>query len=155
MKQLLAISSLGFAIMFTAAPALTAQNNSVTTAPVPSKILGAKKVFVGNTGAGFDSSAWSGGSDRIYNEFYAALKSGGRFELVTSPSEADLVLNVNVIPSSAVWQFKLDILDPKTGIVLWTVYEPTKITVSQKARDKNFDDAINKLASDLSLLTNH
>jgi hypothetical protein len=114
-----------------------------------------KKVFVGNTGAGFDSSAWSRGSDRIYNEFYAALKSGGRFELVTSPSEADLVLNVNVIPSSAVWQFKLDILDPKTGIVLWTVYEPTKITVSQKARDKNFDDAINKLASDLSLLTNH
>jgi hypothetical protein len=60
-----------------------------------------------------------------------------------------------VIPSSVVWQFKLDILDPKTGIVLWTVYEPTKITVSQKARDKNFDDAINKLASDLSLLTNH
>jgi hypothetical protein len=141
--------------MLSAAPAILAQNNSVTAAPVPSQILGAKKVFVANTGAGFDSSAWSGGPDRIYNEFYSALKGRGRFELVTSPSDADLVLYVNVIPSSVAWQFKLDILDPKTGIVLWAVYEPTPIMASQKTRDKNFDDSISKLASDLSGLTAH
>jgi hypothetical protein len=72
---------------------------------------------------------------------------------VSAPGDADLVLDVNVIRDSVVWQFKLEILDPKTRIVLWTQYEPIKVTVSQKTRDKNFDDTINKLVTDLKTLT--
>jgi hypothetical protein len=36
-------------------------------------------------------------------------------------------MDVSVIPGSVTWKFKLEILDPKTRIVLWTVYEPVKI----------------------------
>jgi hypothetical protein len=153
LKQMLAVSSLAFAILFTAAPALTAQNNLAASAPVPSQILDAKKVFVANTSGGIASGMWSGGPNRIYNEFYAALKSGGRFELVPSPGNADLVVDVDVIANSADWQLHLEILDPKTGIVLWAVYEPVKFTMSKETREKNLDDTINKLAVDLSGLT--
>jgi hypothetical protein len=144
---------LGFAMLFVTVPALLAQTVAASAAPLPSQIVTAKKIFISNTGGGFDSSAWSGGPDRIYNEFYAAMKSWGRYEFVSAPGDADLVLDVNVIRDSVVWQFKLEILDPKTRIVLWTQYEPIKVTVSQKTRDKNFDDTINKLVTDLKTLT--
>ncbi|MGA2674134.1 MAG: hypothetical protein ABSE99_13005 [Terracidiphilus sp.] len=150
LKIRFAVASLGFAMLLPAFSALPAQT---AAAPVPSQILTAKKVFISNTGGGFDSRVWSGGPDRIYNEFYAAMKSWGRYELVSAPGDADLVLDVNVIPNSVAWQFKLETLDPKTRIVLWTQYEPLKITVSQKTRDKNFDDTIDKLVGDLKALT--
>jgi len=149
-KVSLTMVCLGFAMLLVTVPALLAQT---VAAPLPSQIVTAKKIFISNTGGGFDSSAWSGGPDRIYNEFYAAMKSWGRYELVSAPGDADLVLDVNVIRDSVVWQFKLEILDPKTRIVLWTQYEPIKVTVSQKTRDKNFDDTINKLVTDLKTLT--
>ncbi len=149
-KVSLTMVCLGFAMLLVTVPALLAQT---VAAPLPSQIVTAKKIFISNTGGGFDSSAWSGGPDRIYNEFYAAMKSWGRYELVSAPGDADLVLDVNVIRDSVVWQFKLEILDPKTRIVLWTQYDPIKVTVSQKTRDKNFDDTINKLVTDLKTLT--
>ena len=148
LKVRFAVASLGLAVILSLV--LQAQ---VPTAPLPSQILTAKKVFISNTGGGFDARVWSGGSDRIYNEFYAAVKSAGGFEIVSAPGEADLVLDVNVVDNSVAWQFKMEILDPKTRIVLWTKYEPLKITFSQKDRDKNFDDAMNKLVGDLKVLT--
>ncbi|MGA3373505.1 MAG: hypothetical protein ABSC48_17280 [Terracidiphilus sp.] len=152
LKVSLAAACLGFQMMLPTTVALLAQTIA-PAAPLPSQILTAKKVFISNTGGGFDSKVWSGGPDRIYNEFYAAMKSGGPYELVPAPADADLVLDVNVIPNSVVWQFRLQVLDPKTRIVLWTRYEPLMITVSQKTRDKNFDDTINKLVDDLKALT--
>jgi hypothetical protein len=152
-KVSLTMVCLGFAMLLVTVPALLAQTVAASAAPLPSQIVTAKKIFISNTGGGFDSSAWSGGPDRIYNEIYAAMKSWGRYELVSAPGDADLVLDVNVIRDSVVWQFKLEILDPKTRIVLWTQYEPIKVTVSQKTRDKNFDDTINKLVTDLKTLT--
>jgi hypothetical protein len=152
-KVSLTMVCLGFAMLLVTVPALLAQTVAASAAPLPSQIVTAKKIFISNTGGGFDSSAWSGGPDRIYNEFYAAMKSWGRYEFVSAPGDADLVLDVNVIRDSVVWQFKLEILDPKTRIVLWTQYEPIKVTVSQKTRDKNFDDTINKLVTDLKTLT--
>ena len=152
-KVSLTMVCLGFAMLLVTVPALLAQTVAASAAPLPSQIVTAKKIFISNTGGGFDSSAWSGGPDRIYNEIYAAMKSWGRYEFVSAPGDADLVLDVNVIRDSVVWQFKLEILDPKTRIVLWTQYEPIKVTVSQKTRDKNFDDTINKLVTDLKTLT--
>jgi hypothetical protein len=153
LKVRFAAAFLGLGMLLPAIPALLAQTAEAPAAPLPSQIVAAKRVFISNTGSGFDSSAWSGGPDRIYNEFYAAMKRWGRDELSSAPGDADLVLAVNVIRDPVVWQFKLEILDPKTRIVLWTKYEPIKITVSQKTRDKNFDDTINKLVEDLKALT--
>jgi hypothetical protein len=149
-KVRLAVAFLGLAMITSAV--LLAQPEVAPVAPIPSQILTAKKVFISNTGGGFDSRVWSGGPDRIYNEFYAGMKNWGHYELVTAPNDADLVLNVDVIANPVVWQFKLEMLDPKTRVVLWTQYEPITITFSQKTRDKNFDDAINKLVGDLKAL---
>ena len=146
----LALASIGLAMLFTSVPCLSAQ---AAAAPLPSQIITAKKVFISNTGSGFDSRVWSGNSNRIYNEFYAAVKSSGQFELASAPGDADLVLDASVIPYSVFWQFKLEILDPKTRIVLWTIYEPLNIGGLQKTRDKNFDGTIDKLAGDLKALT--
>ena len=148
LKVRLALASLGLAVILFPAVSLLAQ-----TAPVPSQILSAKKVFISNTGGGFDPVEWSGGPDRIYNEFYASMKSGGEYELVGAPGDADLVLDVNVIVSPGSYKFKLEILDPRSRIVLWTVYEPIKMNGLLKTRDKSFDDVIDKLVGDLKALT--
>ena len=140
-------------MLFTPVLRLQAQTTVAPAAPLPAQILTAKKVFISNTGEGFDSRVWSGGPDRIYNEFYAAMKSWGRYELVSAPGDADLVIDVNAIANPVAWQFKLEILDPKTRIVLWTQYEPIKITGLQKKRDKDLDDATNNLVADLKALT--
>jgi hypothetical protein len=84
---------------------------------------------------------------------YAALKSCGRYELVTAPADSDLILEVEVISDTDDWHFKLVLLDPKTQTTLWTIYEPIKFTGLQKTRDKNFSDTIAKLVADLKALT--
>jgi len=146
LKARFAVASFAFAIILFPAVASLAQ-----TAPLPSQILSAKKVFISNTGVGFPPSGLSGTPDRMYNEFYADMKSSAQYVLVGAPSDADLVLDVNLDP--VVFQLKLDIRDPKTGIVLWAQFEPIRSNVSQKNRDKNFDNAISKLVSDLQVLT--
>jgi hypothetical protein len=144
LKVRLVVASLGFAVLLPMVPALPTQAQSGPVAPLPSQILTAKRVFISNTGSGFDSRVWSGNSDRIYNEFYAAVKSSGQFELASAPGDADLVLDVNVVPYSVFWQFKLEMIDPN---------EPLNIGGLQKTRDKNFDGTIDKLAGDLKPLT--
>jgi hypothetical protein len=123
-KLMFAIATVGLALVLAAEPTPAVQNTVATAAPLPSQILKARRVFVSNTGSGFDSSLWSGGPDRIYNEFYTAIKNGGRYELVAAPSDADLVLDVDEIPVAR--QLRLEMRDPKSGIVLWTIYEPIK-----------------------------
>jgi hypothetical protein len=146
LKIRFAIDSLVFAVILFPAVASLAQ-----TAPLPSQIPGAKKVFISNTGVGFPPSGLSGTPDRMYNEFYAGIQSSRQYVLVGAPSDADLVLNVNIDPVG--WLLKLDIMDPKTGIVLWAQYEPIQQAFSQKNRDKSFDDTISKLVGDLQALT--
>ena len=61
-----------------AAQKKTADHGS-TPAPIPTQILTAKKVFIANGGgdkSGYDAAMYSGGPDRAYNEFYAAMKAG-------------------------------------------------------------------------------
>ena len=153
LKARIANTVVGLAMLLPVPSALLAQTPLAPAAPVPSQIIAAKKVFISNTGVGLNSYVWSGGQDRLYNELYAAMKSWGRYELVTAPGDADLVLDANVVANPAVWQFKIEILDPKTRIVLWTMYEPVKITGLQKTRDANFDATIDKLVGDLKALS--
>lgn len=70
-------------------PLLMAQNKPTVApdAPVPPQILVAKKVFIANAGGDQmtpDDPSFSGGPDRAYNQFYAAIKSWGRFSIVGS-----------------------------------------------------------------------
>jgi hypothetical protein len=141
-------------------------------APVPTQILTAKKVFISNAGAEWDARIWTGDSARTYNEFYAAIQEWGRYELVSAPGDADLILqisfaqplgDVNVfgpsggstIGSSAKDpQFRLVLLDPKTHVVLWAFTEHLQPGAGlKKARDRVFDETLSAVVNDLKILT--
>src|ERR1017187_8625948 len=78
-KVRLAIASLGFAMLLMTATALQAQMEA-PAAPLPSQVISARKVFISN--AAGDTVFWSGELARPYNEFYAAIKNWGRYEIV-------------------------------------------------------------------------
>ncbi|HJT69885.1 MAG TPA: hypothetical protein VJ731_06780 [Terriglobales bacterium] len=144
------------------------------TAPIPSQIPSARKIFVSNAG-GEDAEtvihgiALNGGPDRAYNQFYAAVNDLARYELVSSPADADLVFEigwaftaadlkqwqqfnpVSVLPP-VLGQLRLRLIDPKTHITLWTVHEYVRGAELLGNRDKNFDLAMNTVVSRLKAL---
>jgi len=150
-KIRLVVISLGIAMILPFVPALQAQ---APAAPIPLQILTAKKVFISNAGAG---------PDRVFNQFYMAIKNWGRYELVNAPGDADLVFEISLDPgcSTKEWfcstptqyHFKLLLLDPKTHIVLQRVEESIAPFMRDKTGDNNAGNAIDKLLEDLKALT--
>jgi hypothetical protein len=64
-------------------------------ASVISRVSAAKKVFLSNAGADRPFVQFiSGGPNLAYNELYASLKQWGYFQLVDSPSQADLIFEI-------------------------------------------------------------
>jgi hypothetical protein len=129
-------------------------------APIPQQIFAAKKIFIANAGgdemANFDPR-FSGRPDRAYNEFYAAVKSWGRFEIVGSPAEADLLLEVRQSVSTGPAsgsdpQFRLKIRDARTNALLWSFNIHSQFGLGQAESDRNFDQAVNRLVTELRAL---
>lgn len=157
-----------FGVIAACVPACNAspQAKELPPAPFPAQITGGKRVFVSNAG-GDTNGMYSGEPRRLYDQFYSALKSWGRYELVGSPAEADLVFEIgftNPFIGEDVWggqgasvssrshndpQFRLAIIDPGTRIVLWVFTQHIEHALLQGNRDKNFDQALNSLVSDL------
>jgi hypothetical protein len=145
------------------------KSNPEPAAPVPRQILSAKKVFIANGGGDesrFESPQYSGGPDRLYNEFYAAMKSWGRYELVSTPAEADLVFEISltliqVTRAEALKenetaydsQFRLSIRDMQTHTTLWGLTEHAQAAVLQGNRDKNFEQALFGIMFELRKIT--
>jgi hypothetical protein len=166
LKVRLAVAFLGLAMF--SSTVLQAQPEMAPSAPIPSQILTAKTVFISNGGGDLDSNFWSGGPLRTYNEFYAAIKNWGRYTIVSTPREADLVLEISLAdPITSVSgskesgcdsfntpQFRLALLDPKTHILLWVIRsKQINMNGLQKTRDKKIEDALDKLVVDLKALT--
>ena len=134
----------------------------VLPAPLPAQIHTSKRVFISNAG-GDTNYLYSGGPDRLYNQFYVTLQSWGRYQLVANPAESDLVLAVSfsnpftgdnstqpeVGRSMSDPQFRLTIIDPGTRVTLWTFTEHVQFALLQGSRDKNFDQALAALVNDL------
>jgi hypothetical protein len=163
LKIKLAFLSLATLLLLQFLPTLNAQTPA---APLPSQILSAKKVFIANAGGLLDLNVVSGDPRRAYNQFYSAMQAWGHYQLVGSPAEADMVVQISIIyiprtigaeevpfPS-----FRVALLDPKTNITIWVLDEylvdkPNLSLILKKNRDKIFDQAIEKLVSDLKALT--
>jgi hypothetical protein len=98
------------------------------------------------------------GPDRPYNDFYAAMKTWGRYQIVASPSAADLDLEISWILSDTglklpvLGQLRLLITDAKTGATLWTVTEYVRGAILLGNRDKNFDSAMKAVVNRVKLL---
>jgi hypothetical protein len=137
-----------FSYLVTAVFLFAAAVSAQQTAPVPPALLGAQQIFLSNAG----TPLWnlSGGPNRAYNDFYAALKSEGRFALAGDPSQADLVLTL--LPADP-FQLKLTIVDRKSQFLLWTLFQPIQVCALQKTCDKNFDAGIDSLVKQFVQLT--
>lgn len=137
-------------------------------APIPPALSTAKKVFVSNAGAdsGLFPHPFSGTPDRAYDEFYDGIKALGRFEMVSDPAEADLVLelqltapngpaNANKVKgaSDPLPMVRLVVWDRKTHFALWALTESIDPANLQKTHDRNFDDAIAVIVKDLTKVT--
>jgi hypothetical protein len=140
------------------------QSKGEPPAPVPAQIAAAQKVFVSNAGGAtleaiLDETIFHGGPDRPYNQFYAAMKSWNRYELVSSPADSDLVLEISWgltdsgLRLPVLGQLRLVVIDPKTHITLWNITEYVQGALLLGNRDKNFDEAMNTVVARLKGLT--
>ena len=145
-------------------PGLNAQQaKGPAPAPVPAQISAAQKVFISNAGGEsletvIDETVFNGGPDRPYNQFYAAMKSWGRCELVSSPADADLVLEISWVLTDTglrlpvLGQLRLVVIDPKTHVTLWNLTEYVRGAILLGNRDKNFDQAMNTVVARMKAL---
>lgn len=148
-----------------------ASPKQVAPGPVPSQISMARRIFIANAGENqplFNDAMFSGGQQRAYDTFYAAMKASGRYELEGSPADADLSFEIAVDVNRAgprISQqpslvgdppydpyFRLMIRDPKTNAILWVFIEHVQWAILQGNRDKNFDLAIDRLITDVQAL---
>lgn len=153
------------ALLVLIAPAFAAQKPT-PSAPIPAPILSAQKVFLANGGADLNSVKEFQGGDPMnepYNSTYAALKSWGHWQLVSSPENADLVLVVRSMapvnfyskgmPLTYSRQVELKIYDAKSHFLLWAFTQPIHGALLQSTADKNYAKAIQGLIIQLKLLT--
>jgi len=143
------------------------QTKPAPTAPIPRQILVAKKVFIANAGGDErpDDSVFNGGPERVYNEFYAEVKAAGRYAIVDTPADADLLFEIGFTAPmvSGVGdrgdskrydpQLRLAIRDPKTNALLWAITEHVQWAILQGNLDKNFDQTLARIVRDLQRLS--
>jgi hypothetical protein len=135
---------------------------AVSPAPVPTQILSGKRVFISNAGEEnlntLIGPVFSGRYDRVYNQFYAAIKQWGRYEPVSAPAEADLVFEIGFTISGTrqlpeIGHLRLAIRDPKTNVLLWSIVEYAQVATLKRNRDKNLDQAMGTILDELKDLT--
>jgi len=153
-------------LVLVAMPALSAQQaKSAVSAPIPSQIASSQKVFISNAGGEsfetvINETVFNGGPDRPYNQFYAAMKDWGRYELVSSPADADLVFEVSWALTDTglrlpvLGQLRVVVIDPKTHITLWNLTQYVRGAVLLGNRDKNFDQTMTTVVNRLKILAN-
>ena len=141
-----AATTLIFALLLLFGPRIVLgqdKNKSIELAPVPSAMVNAKKIFIVN----------GGGNDELYDLFYAEMKSWGKYQLVGSSEEAELIFDfsfgsqgeaprVYTNPANlrtysyTVNKLKLVIYDPKTRDAIWSSMETPESARREKNREK-------------------
>ena len=134
----------------------------VPEAPLPESVAMAKKAFLTN----------GGGSSLAFDEFYSQMKQWGRFELVGSPTGADVVIELRyfvddhgprvssytnaytgqtqVISHEIVDpQLSLNIYDAKTKDLLWSVTDHRRLARREKNREKETVNSADRLVDNM------
>jgi hypothetical protein len=137
------------------------KKNDVPVAPLPTAIVDAKKIFLSN----------GGGSNLAYDAFYSDIKSWGRYQIVGSPAEADLIVelayrvedkgtrvwsstntynNTTQVHSAHITdpQLILTIYDAKTKDSLWSETDHRRLAKMEKNREKETVNSAQRLVED-------
>jgi hypothetical protein len=117
------------------APALSSH------APVPAQISASHTVFLSNLGA---DASFPVDATRAYNDIYKALATWGRYQLVSSPDQADLIFQLRGVSTLSTYgandsvytvnnpAFQLTIVDPRSNVTLWTITSPVALAGSKQ-----------------------
>ena len=121
----------------------------VPLGPIPIQVLTGKKAFISYR----ESDADPGAPNLTYNEFYSLMKTWGKYELVPSPADADLVFEIRYVSGISDSQLCLSIVDPKTHFVLWPFIQHVQSSSRETSRRKNFDQAMTDLVDEVKKVT--
>ena len=139
----------------------------IPAAPLPSIVVNAKTVFLPN----------GGGSDLAYDAFYSAMKMWGKYEIVGSPNDADLIVEISYRVEhggTRVWstnntyngttqvhstqivdpQLVLTIYDAKTKNSLWETIDHRRLARREKNREKETINSAERLVEELKTRVN-
>jgi hypothetical protein len=154
---------LGVILLLLLALAASEKNRKdVPAAPLPASVVAAHKIFLTN----------GGGSDLAYDEFYSQMKEWGRYQMVGSPDDADLIVELSYYVEhggSHVWsasntytgqtqvysaqivdpQLALKIYDAKTKNALWSAIDHRRLARRHKNREKEIIKFADRLVDQL------
>jgi hypothetical protein len=155
------------ALLVSTCPGLNAKSKKdIPLAPLPAAIINAKKAFLTN----------GGGSDLAYDAFYAKMKEWGKYEVVGSPEEADLIIELAYRVEhggTRVWsstntydgttqvhsaqivdpQLFLTIYDAKSKDSLWSTIDHRRLARREKNREKETINSAERLVEELQTRT--
>jgi len=143
------------------------RRKDVAIAQLPTVIVNAKKGFLTN----------GGGSNLAYDAFYSEMKKWGKYEIVGSPDEADLIVELAYRVEhggTRVWsstntydgttsvhsrqivdpQLVLTIYDAKSKNSLWSAVDHRRLARRQKNREKEIINSAERLVGELKDRTN-
>ncbi len=138
-----------YAIILLAAALLLAPSAWAQSAPIPSQLLTAKTAFLSNGGS---TSPLVTSAD-LYSGMYSALRIWGRYLLVNTPEEADLIFVVTFsTPSTDVTDgnsfrrptLTVTVQDAKSHVALWTESEYS-FPNAKKGNEKAYDNVIGEI----------
>jgi hypothetical protein len=142
--------------------AVAKNRKDIPAAPLPAVVVNAKKIFLTN----------GGGSNLAYDSFYSEMKQWGKYEIVGSPEEADLIVELAYRvehEGTRVWsstntydgtthvhsaqivdpQLTLTIFDAKTKNSLWSEVDHRRLARREKNREKETINSAGRLVEDL------
>ena len=149
--------------LFSSLTAMSARTRKdIATAPLPAVVVNAKRIFLAN----------GGGSNLAYDAFYAAIKDWGKYEIVGSPDEAELIVELAYRTEQGgtrFWstnntydgttqvhsrqivdpQLVLTIYDAKTKNSLWSEVDHRRLARREKNREEETIDSAERLVNDL------
>ena len=134
----------------------------IPPAPLPTAITNAHTVFLSNRG----------GSELAYDAFYSEMKTWARFNIVGSPDDADLIIELSYRVEdhgTRVWsstntyngatqvhsremidpQLLLTIYDAKTKNSLWSTIDHRRLARREKNREKETINSAQRLLDEL------
>jgi hypothetical protein len=131
-------------------------------APVPSQIASAHTIFLSNGGA---ENGFPIDDTEVYNNIYAALQSWGRYQLASTPEQADLIFKLRDVAPITLYDvyhgrpysficpaYRITIVSAKTNVTLWTVTSPVRLKGSKKVFEHWEELSVTNLVSRLKVL---
>jgi len=153
-------------MMMSAGMAFAQSKKNVPMAPLPVAVVNAKRIFLSN----------GGGSNLAYDAFYSQMKAWGKYQIVGSPEEADLIVELAYRvqdKGTRVWsttnadkttdvqsreivdpQLILTIYDAKTKNTLWSETDHRRLAKREKNREKETVISAQRLVDDLKTRIN-